>query len=101
MKSGTIKVDGVDLSLVPRSLIRQRCFITVAQDPFILGRASLRFNLDVRHHCYKFRKLPPSRGKENILTLSFSSLLLLLQVKPLLQLLKGHVYGYIFSQETP
>jgi hypothetical protein len=47
MKSGTIKVDGIDLSLVPRSLIRQRCFITVAQDPFVLGQASLRFNLDV------------------------------------------------------
>jgi ABC-type multidrug transport system fused ATPase/permease subunit len=46
-KSGTIKVDGVDLSLVPRTLVRQRCFITVAQDPFILGQASLRFNLDV------------------------------------------------------
>ncbi|KAL6862008.1 P-loop containing nucleoside triphosphate hydrolase protein [Trichoderma novae-zelandiae] len=45
-KSGTIKVDGVDLSLVPRTLVRQRCFITVAQDPFILGQASLRFNLD-------------------------------------------------------
>jgi len=51
MKSGTIKVDGIDLSLVPRSLIRQRCFITVAQDPFILGQASLRFNLDVSHPC--------------------------------------------------
>ncbi|KAH8903310.1 ABC transporter [Coniochaeta sp. PMI_546] len=46
MKSGTIKVDGIDLSLVPRSLIRQRCFITIAQDPFVLGQASLRFNLD-------------------------------------------------------
>ncbi|OIW26584.1 ABC transporter [Coniochaeta ligniaria NRRL 30616] len=46
MKSGTIKVDGIDLSLVPRSLIRQRCFITVAQDPFVLGHSSLRFNLD-------------------------------------------------------
>ncbi|KUI63067.1 ATP-dependent bile acid permease [Cytospora mali] len=45
-KSGTIKVDGLDLSLVPRSLVRQRCFITVAQDPFVLGQASLRFNLD-------------------------------------------------------
>ena len=48
MKSGTIKVDGVDLSLVPRSLIRQRCFITIAQDNFVLAQASLRLNLDVR-----------------------------------------------------
>ncbi|KAK2035131.1 P-loop containing nucleoside triphosphate hydrolase protein [Colletotrichum zoysiae] len=46
IQSGTIKIDGVDLSLVPRTLIRQRCFITVAQDTFILGQASLRFNLD-------------------------------------------------------
>ncbi|KAH6645218.1 P-loop containing nucleoside triphosphate hydrolase protein [Truncatella angustata] len=46
MKSGSIKIDGVDLSLVPRSLIRQRCFITVAQDSFIIDQASLRFNLD-------------------------------------------------------
>jgi len=45
-KSGTIKVDGVDISQVPRSLVRQRCFITVPQDPLLLGQASLRFNLD-------------------------------------------------------
>lgn len=41
-------MDGVDLSLVPRSVVRQRCFITVGQDPFVLGQVSLRFNLDVR-----------------------------------------------------
>lgn len=46
--AGSIKIDGVDLRLVPRSLIRQKCFITVSQDSFILGHASLRFNLDVR-----------------------------------------------------
>ncbi|KAB5518710.1 ABC transporter [Coniochaeta sp. 2T2.1] len=46
MKTGTIKVDGIDLSLVPRSLVRQRCFITISQDECILGQASLRFNLD-------------------------------------------------------
>ncbi|KXH28361.1 hypothetical protein CSAL01_10659 [Colletotrichum salicis] len=44
--AGSIKIDGVDLRLVPRSLIRQKCFITVSQDSFILGHASLRFNLD-------------------------------------------------------
>ncbi|KAK1564091.1 P-loop containing nucleoside triphosphate hydrolase protein [Colletotrichum navitas] len=43
---GVIKVDGVDLSLVPRSLVRKQCFITIAQDPCIIGQASLRFNLD-------------------------------------------------------
>ncbi|TDZ21488.1 ABC transporter atnG [Colletotrichum orbiculare MAFF 240422] len=45
-QSGTIKIDGVDLSLVPRSLVRQRCFVTVGQDALVLGQASLRFNLD-------------------------------------------------------
>lgn len=45
---GTIRVDGVDLSLVPRTLVRQRCFITISQDVLLLGQASLRFNLDVR-----------------------------------------------------
>ncbi|KPM40571.1 hypothetical protein AK830_g5983 [Neonectria ditissima] len=46
LNSGAIKVDGVDISLVPRSLIRQKCFITITQQPFFLGQASLRFNLD-------------------------------------------------------
>lgn len=45
--SGVIKVDGIDLSLVPRSLIRERCFITVTQDPVVFGQATLRSNLDV------------------------------------------------------
>ncbi|KXH42042.1 hypothetical protein CNYM01_08392 [Colletotrichum nymphaeae SA-01] len=44
--AGSIRIDGVDLRLVPRSLIRQKCFITVSQESFILGHASLRFNLD-------------------------------------------------------
>ncbi|KAF5653959.1 major facilitator family transporter [Fusarium sp. NRRL 25303] len=44
--SGSIEVDGIDLSLVPLSTIRERCFITVTQDPFLLVQASLRFNLD-------------------------------------------------------
>ncbi|TDZ49871.1 ABC transporter gloK [Colletotrichum trifolii] len=45
-QSGTIKIDGVDLSIVPRSLVRQRCFVTVGQDALVLGQTSLRFNLD-------------------------------------------------------
>lgn len=48
VSSGSIKVDGVDLSLVRRSVIRNNCFITVGQDPFILDQATLRFNLNVR-----------------------------------------------------
>ncbi|KAF5626828.1 drug facilitator PEP5 [Fusarium tjaetaba] len=45
-QSGAIEVDGIDLNLVPLSFIRERCFITVTQDPFLLAQASLRFNLD-------------------------------------------------------
>ncbi|KAF5584946.1 ABC transporter [Fusarium subglutinans] len=45
-QSGSIEVDGIDLSLVPLSTIREQCFITVTQDPFLLAQASLRFNLD-------------------------------------------------------
>lgn len=48
LKYGAIRVDGVDLTLIPRTLIRQKCFITVSQDPFLIAQASLRFNLDVR-----------------------------------------------------
>ncbi|KAG7413765.1 ABC transporter atnG [Fusarium oxysporum f. sp. rapae] len=43
---GSIEVDGLDLSLVPLSAIRERCFIIVTQDPFLLAQGSLRFNLD-------------------------------------------------------
>ncbi|KAH7400242.1 P-loop containing nucleoside triphosphate hydrolase protein [Cadophora sp. MPI-SDFR-AT-0126] len=43
---GLIKVDGIDISHVPRSILRQQCFITIPQDPFIFIAASLRFNLD-------------------------------------------------------
>ncbi|KAG9503391.1 hypothetical protein J7337_006236 [Fusarium musae] len=45
-QSGAIEVDGIDLNQVPLSIIRERCFITVTQDPFLLAQASLRFNLD-------------------------------------------------------
>ncbi|KAK0618103.1 P-loop containing nucleoside triphosphate hydrolase protein [Bombardia bombarda] len=46
IRSGSVLVDDVDISRVPRAIIRQRCFITIAQDPFLLPDASLRFNLD-------------------------------------------------------
>ncbi|OQE05643.1 hypothetical protein PENVUL_c023G05030 [Penicillium vulpinum] len=45
-QSGTIEVDGVDISNMPVHVVRRRCFIAVPQDPFILPDASLRFNLD-------------------------------------------------------
>ncbi|KAJ4251360.1 hypothetical protein NW762_011341 [Fusarium torreyae] len=45
-QSGSIEVDGIDLSLVPLAAIRERCFITVTQEPFLLVQACLRFNLD-------------------------------------------------------
>ncbi len=46
IQDGRITVDGVDLSGIPRDLIRQRCFVTIAQDPFLVPDASVRFNLD-------------------------------------------------------
>lgn len=39
-------MDGVDLATVPRHIIRERCFITVSQDPFIIPSLSLRFHVD-------------------------------------------------------
>ncbi|KAF3769045.1 putative ABC transporter [Cryphonectria parasitica EP155] len=44
--SGSINVDGLDISKVPRSLVRQRCFISIPQDPFLMPHATLRLNLD-------------------------------------------------------
>ncbi|KAH6606099.1 MRP-type ABC transporter [Trichoderma cornu-damae] len=41
-----VKVDGQDLLRTPRSTIRQRCFITISQEPFLIPQATLRFNLD-------------------------------------------------------
>ncbi|KAF5686922.1 beta-glucan-transporting ATPase [Fusarium circinatum] len=47
-QSGSIEVDGIALSLVSLSTIREQCFISVTQDPFLLAQASLRFNLDAK-----------------------------------------------------
>ncbi|KAK7756997.1 hypothetical protein SLS62_001013 [Diatrype stigma] len=44
--SGTVKVDGANLSTIPRSTIRERCFVAVPQEPLLLSEATLRFNLD-------------------------------------------------------
>lgn len=47
MSSGTILIDNLDLSKLPRDLIRSR-FITIPQDAFLLS-GTLRFNLDPTH----------------------------------------------------
>lgn len=44
--TGTIKIDGVDISTIQLSELRSRCCITLPQDPFLLRDASLRINLD-------------------------------------------------------
>ncbi|KAI1414778.1 ABC transporter [Hypoxylon sp. FL1857] len=45
-QSGSIIVDGVNISLVPRSVVRERCFVTVPQEPLLFNQESLRFNVD-------------------------------------------------------
>ncbi|KAI1209043.1 ABC transporter [Annulohypoxylon truncatum] len=45
-KSGSIIVDGVNIGLVPRSVVRERCFVTVPQEPLLFNQESLRFNVD-------------------------------------------------------
>ncbi|KAL7797360.1 ABC transporter type 1, transmembrane domain-containing protein [Trichoderma ceciliae] len=44
--TGVVKVDGQDLLRTPRSIVRQKCFITISQEPFLIPQATLRFNLD-------------------------------------------------------
>lgn len=44
--TGIIKVDGQDLLRTPRSIIREKCFITISQEPLLIPQATLRFNLD-------------------------------------------------------
>ncbi|KAF1994323.1 hypothetical protein P154DRAFT_585907 [Amniculicola lignicola CBS 123094] len=46
IRHGNIFVDSVNLQQVSPSLIRRKCFITIAQDPFVIDQASLRFNLN-------------------------------------------------------
>jgi ABC-type bacteriocin/lantibiotic exporter with double-glycine peptidase domain len=50
IREGKISVDSVNLGQVSPSLIRKKCFITIAQDPFVIDQASLRFNLNVSDH---------------------------------------------------
>ncbi|KAL5094611.1 hypothetical protein Trisim1_005344 [Trichoderma cf. simile WF8] len=44
--NGVVNVDGQDLLRTPRSIVRQKCFITITQEPFLIPQATLRFNLD-------------------------------------------------------
>lgn len=44
--TGVVNVDGQDLLRTPRSVVRQKCFITITQEPFLIPQATLRFNLD-------------------------------------------------------
>ncbi|KAI9643325.1 hypothetical protein NHQ30_007944 [Ciborinia camelliae] len=46
LQSGQIKLDGFDIKKVGLDVLRQRCFITVSQDPLLLSNETLRFNLD-------------------------------------------------------
>jgi ATP-binding cassette, subfamily C (CFTR/MRP), member 1 len=49
-RSGSITVDGTNISKIARSVVRQKCFISVPQDPFLLPDATLRFNMDPNEH---------------------------------------------------
>lgn len=44
--TGSVEIDGQDITNIPLSIVRQRCFITVSQDSFLMPDATLRFNLD-------------------------------------------------------
>ncbi|KAI1382387.1 ABC transporter [Hypoxylon crocopeplum] len=46
LRSGSIMVDGVNISLIPRSIVREHCFVTVPQEPLLFNQATLRFNVD-------------------------------------------------------
>lgn len=43
---GSITVDDIDISRSSKAILRERTFITVAQEAFFLPQASLRYNLD-------------------------------------------------------
>lgn len=46
LQSGSIELDGIDIRQVSLDLLRQRCFITLSQDPLLLPSDTLLFNLD-------------------------------------------------------
>jgi ATP-binding cassette subfamily C (CFTR/MRP) protein 1 len=64
-RSGSITVDGTDISEIVRSAVRQKCFISVPQDPFLLPDATLRFNLDPNEH-YQDEEITAALGKTRL-----------------------------------
>lgn len=46
LQSGSIELDGIDISQVSVDLLRERCFVTLSQDPLLLSNETVRFNLD-------------------------------------------------------
>ncbi|KAK5626723.1 hypothetical protein RRF57_002438 [Xylaria bambusicola] len=46
LRSGNIEIDGFNIKHVSLEVLRQRCFITVSQDPLLLLHETVRFNLD-------------------------------------------------------
>lgn len=46
VQSGRIEIDGVNITQIPHDFLRQRCFVAVSQDGFLLPSETLRFNLD-------------------------------------------------------
>ncbi|PWY88085.1 putative ATP-binding cassette transporter [Aspergillus sclerotioniger CBS 115572] len=48
-RTGSIQIDNIDITRIPLSTLRQRGFIAVPQDGFIIPTATLRFNLDPYH----------------------------------------------------
>lgn len=46
LRSGSIELDGVDISHVRLELIRERGFVTVSQETLLLSNETVRFNLN-------------------------------------------------------
>jgi ATP-binding cassette subfamily C (CFTR/MRP) protein 1 len=46
IRSGTIRLDSIDITSIPHDDLRQRAFVTVAQDPLTLANETIRLNLD-------------------------------------------------------
>lgn len=43
---GSIKLDDVDITLIPQDFLRERCFVTVSHYPLLLPFEALRLNID-------------------------------------------------------
>ncbi|KAK3903084.1 ABC transporter type 1, transmembrane domain-containing protein [Staphylotrichum tortipilum] len=46
IQSGRIELDGVDITQIPRDVLRQKCFVTVSQEGLLFPSETLRFNFD-------------------------------------------------------